>query len=90
MAACSVGNTLDDEPDSVGATERTESACQQANTKAGTSGQAGRLFVSTRPQSKLPLTTHASWLLCGRCPLVQTATEKSGRLTALLCGAPLL
>ncbi len=62
MAACSVGNTLDDEPDSVGVTERTESACQQANTKAGTSGQAGRLFVSTRPQSKLPLTTHASRL----------------------------
>jgi hypothetical protein len=30
----------------------------------GTSGQAGRLFVSTRTQSMLPLAAHASRPLC--------------------------
>src|SRR4030081_3283784 len=34
--------------------------CQQDHAKAGIFGQAGRLFVSTRPQSMLPLAARAS------------------------------
>src|SRR5260370_36811430 len=52
--------------------------CQQDHAKAGTSGQAGRLSVSTRSQFMLPLAAQASSVPVMRRSLVLSTAEGSG------------
>src|SRR5437899_12179284 len=88
------GDTLEEDPDQVRALERLDSAKPAGPCKGGNFRPGWQAFCFYPPQSMLPLSTHASWLLFGRCHLVQTACDGSGHLVRssvrYFVGSPLL